>query len=64
LPPVKLLQVELPPVELPPVELPPVNPLPANQAMARWKVWNPAPPQEKRKLEPGKAKTKRVEEFA
>jgi hypothetical protein len=56
---VKLLQVELPPVELPPV-----NPLPANQAMARWKVWNPAPPQEKRKLEPGKAKTKRVEEFA
>jgi hypothetical protein len=56
---VKLLQVELLPAELPPV-----NPLPANQAMARWKAWNPAPPQEKRKLEPGKAKTKRVEEFA
>ena len=58
-------------VELPPVNPPPANQAPANQAMGsslpvnparvRWKVWNPASPQEKRKLEPGRTKTK---EFA
>jgi len=58
-------------VELPPVNPPPANQAPANQARVsslpvnlarvRWKVWDPAPPQERRKLEPGRTKTK---EFA
>jgi len=66
-----LSRVELPPVNPPPANQAPANQAPANQAMGsslpvnparvRWKVWNPASPQEKRKLEPGRTKTK---EFA
>jgi len=71
-----LSRVELPPVNPPPANQAPANQAPANQAPAnqamgsslpvnparvRWKVWNPASPQEKRKLEPGRTKTK---EFA
>jgi len=64
-----LSRVELPRVELPPVNQAlanqaPASSLPVNQAMVKWKVWDPAPPQEKPKLEPGKTKTKVVEEFA
>jgi len=51
-------------VELPPANQAPASSLPVNQAMVKWKVWDPAPPQEKPKLEPGKTKTKGVEEFA